>query len=260
MEKFSPLKQEAANQILNIYRYEISEWNDFKLGIACFDYDQDGRKYTEMMNGLTATLDYAGSLPNSNIVLDLGTGTGRGCADLAKQFKNLTFIGTGLRRYPETKRFLSGGKFILTCGENLGIKDESIAGVIANSSITYSHAQQLIAKRIDEALVPGGIVKATFLFSPEKQPNLKLYRQEKIILDLTKPRDHKEFETAMLAMGYDLEVKPIFFPDGVNVRRYILLAIKPGNLSSFSAKEILDKDLQLMFPKEKIKRWIKKIF
>jgi SAM-dependent methyltransferase len=164
VEKFSSLRQEAARQILNIYRYENSQWNDLKLGTAYFDYDRNGRKYAEMMNGLTATLDYVGSLPDSNIVLDLGTGTGRACADLARQFKNLTFIGTGLHRYPGTERFLSGGKFILTSGENLGIKDKSIAGVIANSSITYSHAQQLIAKRIDEVLVPGGIVKATFLF------------------------------------------------------------------------------------------------
>jgi hypothetical protein len=61
-------------------------------------------------------------------------------------------------------------------------------------------------------------------------------------------------------MGYDLEVKPVFFPDGINVRRYILLAIKPGNPSSLSAREILAKDLKLMSPKEKIKGWMKKIF
>jgi hypothetical protein len=255
VEKFSPLRQEAARQILNIYRFETHQRNNFRPK-SDFSYDRNGHEYFEMMNGLTATLGYAENLPDSNTILDLGTGTGRGCVDLAKQFENLNFIGTGLRRYPETERFLPGNKFTLTSGENLrGIKDKSIAGVIANFSITYSHAQQLVAERVDEILVPGGIVKATFVFSPEKQPNLILNKRARITLDRTKPKDYKEFEKALLTMGYDVEVKPVLYPDKINVRRYILLAIKPENPSSFNAKEILAKDLKLMPLKENIRRW-----
>ena len=256
MEKFSLLRQKAARQIFNIRQYEAYQWNNSKPESASFLYDRHGDEYFEMMNGLTATLDYAGNLSDSNTVLDLGTGTGRGCADLARQFEKLNFIGTGLYRYPEIKRFLPGDKFILTSGENLrGIKDKSIAGVIANFSITYSHAQQLIAKRIDEVLVPGGIMKATFYFSPEKQPNLISDERARIALDCTKPKDHEEFKTALLIMGYDLEVKPVFYVDKINVRRYVLLAIKPGNPSSVGAKEILAKDLELMPLKENTMGW-----
>lgn len=252
------LRQTAAHQVLKIHRFEARQREgDTRIS---FIHDRKGPKYIDSLRGLIATFAYARSLPGSNVVLDIGTGTGRGCADLARQFPDFYFTGTGLCRYQQTENYLPGNRFRVTSGEVLrGIGDESIACIISVFSITYSHAQQLVAERIDQVLKPGGVIKASFLFSPETQPSLNLSEQTRLTLDATQPRDHEDFKKALLAMGYDLEIKPIFYDDGVRVRRYILAAIKPGNPTLLTAKDILNADAISLLPEERFKRWVKEL-
>lgn len=256
--KGSPQRQEAAHQILKIWRYETGQQSletrgDFYIS------DRGAAGYSEKLKGLTATLDYASSLAGSNTVLDLGTDTGRACADLSKKFRDLSFIGTGLRRSPLAEKFLPGDKFKVTAAENLrGIANESIACVIANYSITYSHAQRLVAERLDEVLIPGGIIKASFLSTPTDQILAGLHEQSREFSEVAEQRDHSEFQTALLAMAYDthaIQVKNFDY-----VPSYVLVAIKPGNPSSPTAKAILEEDIKQMQPKEKIKRWARRTF
>ena len=231
--KGSPERRAVARQLLAMRRLE-------RLG-ECVD-DRGGGDYIHCFKGLRRFLDYTRAVPGSNLVLDIGAGITRGVNDLSKSEKgrNLKFMATGLvskirgqgdNRYKRVDNSLGSANLRLTSGEILrGIADNSVAGVMALFSIAYSACPEMVIDRINQVLVPGGVIKAVV-----GSQNLKISRDD--YYDRTGLQTADRFVAQLDSLGYEIALS-----DDSN--HSIILAIKPGWFRPH-AQRLMDADLSI---------------
>lgn len=209
------LKMGVLKNIEIVRRAEIR--NEFQTNRMINDYSHE-------LRGLKATLDYVRNLGSSNIVVDVGTGEGLSWSWIKEVFgKGLEFWATGLVDYDCNERF--DGKFRNTSAEVMdGFKDASVGGIIAVYSIAYGSPKPCI-DRLDEILVPGGVIKARFNHSVDDS-----------FKDGYKFNTHHPFTECLQKLKYDVNV----------VYDRIVLAIKPGG--SQKASELMEKDYSIYAP------------
>jgi len=201
-----------------------------------YECHRSGKEYFYRIGGLKNLFQYLKSLP-SNKVLDVGAGTGNASYRISQMpiSDGLDFEITALRNSPELMNNFPKEKTHITEVESLnGIKNESLAGVIGVNSIAYSINPKLVVERIDEVLIKGGVVKATFnKFGVSHDYGGLVFKGP------------EKFIEVFASLGYDssfIENKFSAEDDfGVFVNS-IILAIKPGNPKAPSAKELLDLD------------------
>lgn len=180
--------------------------------------------YSNELKGLKATLDYIRDLGSSNIVVDVGTGTGRAWSKLAETEEyghGLEFWATGLVDYNCHELF--NGRFKNTPAEIMdGFKTASVGGIIAVYSIAYGSPRQCI-DRLDNILVPGGVIKACFSSGGDN------------IDSEFELKTHFLFTERLKELNYDIAV----------VNENIVLAVKSGGLQK--ASDLMEKDHFICF-------------
>lgn len=212
-------RNKVASQIKNIRKSE-------KLGV--FDANRDGKSYLNTFLGLREVFNYVRALNTSNLVLDVGAGTTRGISEISRSClgKSLDFKATVLYRHPDIEKNLGHQKTISTSAEVLrGVANTSVGAILGLNSFAYSDSLNLVANRFDEVLVPGGLIKATFLSNEIKGRlgtlGIKTYNKFLTVLR------EKEYDIATISQGtYD-----------------ILIAIKPGLTNVLSARQLLESDI-----------------
>lgn len=183
------------------------------------------RSYIGAFAGLTVLFDYIKTIDDHGTVLDIGAGEGLALSELAHSEigSQLDFIGTVLTP-PKEKPPV---KIINTSAENLfGIPNNSVTGIISCYGLGYSAAAALAARRIDEVLVPGAPLKATFhRWNPSSE-----------YMD-----NHHGLQDAG---GFLNELKKLDYDVAAQKHRggEILLAIKPGGDPDITAADLLSQD------------------
>jgi hypothetical protein len=134
-------------------------------------------RYLFYLLGLGATLDYVRTL-SSHYVVDLGTGTGRAMAELeqSKLGEGLTFVGTGI----VWNKSVVLRNYRITPAELMSGFGASSAGAVISvfGPIHYSNHVSLVLEKIDEILVPGGVVKLGMMKCSSLTPaRVKLHLQ-----------------------------------------------------------------------------------
>lgn len=231
MRKNSPERKIAANQLKQLKKLERSN-NGYQEWRTGFDYK-------DCLSGIDHFLEYVKST-QSNVVLDIGTGSALGIGDLflEKRKSGLIFKATGLRKDKEVKKNLQIGigerNFYLTSAERLqGIASNSVGGLFGLCSIAYSESPHLTVRQIDRVGVPGAIFKGTFRGDDPRFENEEVYS----FYEKTKYKTHEPFYKSFQELGYDIATYKGW--DGT-----ILVAIKPGNTTRLTAIDILRADKQ----------------
>lgn len=197
-------------------------------GFSIYTTNRSGFEYLIEMQGLRGSLEYAAGLGNG-VVLDIGAGTGRGVSDLYDYSIYakipLWFEATVLNKNNAVDCRLAPSRIHETSVEQLeGIPDRSVSLALSVYSIMYSAEPDLAVRRIDDVLVPGGVLKATFASNP------------RFVMTGSEP-----FIRSLRDLGYDVEVNSPSFDKEVYDRDDLILAIKPGG-QKYSAKELLRLD------------------
>ena len=214
------------------------EENPSKYGFSRYTNDRSGSEYALQANGLQASLTHASTI-GDGVVLDIGAGTTRGMVDLyefsiAAQIP-LWFEGTVLDRKQteaEARKPFGPERIHETSVEYLdGIPDESVSMVLGINSIMYSVAPELAARRINEVLVPGGIIKATYVPATAEPIGRS-----------------PEFTAELEKLGYDVHTAWSNFDGEGYEGDDVVLAIKPGGDGAISAKELRWRDEELLIP------------
>lgn len=190
--------------------------------------------YERSLCGVNSLFEYLKTIKTSNKVLDIGSGLTIGIHGLSerKVAEGLDFIGTGLVRRDEIQNFLGHERFMVTAAELLnGIQNQSIAGVLGVYSLAYSFPELAVA-RLDQILVPGGVIKANFR---GKTPTGEPVPHD--FYDKTDFKTHDPFSEILISLGYDLATT-IDLDDVSEV----MLAVKPGSNQQVSARELLFND------------------
>lgn len=204
----------------------IRSLRDYERQKKSYPMDRGKEDYIEACRGLKYFFDYARTLRNSNLVVDIGAGTTRAISQIAKSElgQGLKFKATVLDKKPQVNLYLGENNTITTSAEMLkGISSESVAGILGIVSIGYCEFPEIAAKRINEVLIPNGVIKSAF--------------GDGII----GTKRMFEFATAWRDMDYDVAIKP--------GEHAVLIAIKPGGNKTISASELLEKDLKEAPPK-----------
>ncbi len=192
----------------------LERWDAFHLS-------SDLAEYQKRFQGIEGFLHYVRLYPSSKTVLDLGAGDGNAINELASHElgRGLQPLATGLLR--ETNQHLEGVPYVETPAETLnGIADQSIGGILANYSITYSNEPERVVDSVDRVLVPGGLIKSTF---------------------------HEMLRYGMLPVSHTYNFAPLFEAKGYDVatQHNILYAKKPGLETRFSIQQLLKLDQAL---------------
>lgn len=185
--------------------------------------------YVRALRGVRHTFAQVMGL-GSRMVLDIGTGSAKALKQFQRvhEYRNLDFKATGLTLHPDVDENIGIENFVLTSAEVLrAIPDNSVGAAISVFSVTYSAAPEYVVDSIDRVLVEGGIFKAAL------RPTKKRFRQRKIrgmtILREMDAVNGSTYKQLFDDMGYDAHL--------AHARdRDVLLAIKPGNPTSPSAK------------------------
>ena len=151
--KDSVERNAIASQLLAIRKFERKIKPD-----SDYEDNRTGAEYVHALRGLTKSLDYVRRLGSTNLVLDIGAGSTRGIAEIARspEASELDFRATVLRYRPEIEEYLGLDRTSVTSAEVLrGIEDTSVGLAISVYSVTYSAIPSAGVKRIDEILVPG---------------------------------------------------------------------------------------------------------
>ncbi len=191
-----------------------------------FVNDRSGKEYEEEFLGLASFFDYIRSIPESNFVLDIGSGKTIGINDISHSSasRGLTFGATSLVRHPMSEQYLGSDNIHITSAEVLrSIPGESVAGILALYSIAYSIAPGQAIQQIDKKLVPGGAFKGKF--SKFDSGTAAMFGHPEL-------KDADKFVKALKKLGYDIAVSN--FRSGS-----IVLAIKPGTTPPVSANDLL---------------------
>lgn len=196
------------------------------------DYTMDYRmnrgvyEYVDRCHGLRAYFDYLKTLDRSNMVIDVGAGTTRAAYQLSTDPMTfgLDIWAAILKRQQAILYHHPSDKILETSVEYLeGVEDESVAGILAVASIGYSVAPEHAMRRVNEVLVAGGVLKATF-----NHRNVNALRFQR----------HDRFSHELRQLGYDVHIED--FGDLWDV----MVALKPGYDLSCRAKDLLLKDAQ----------------
>jgi SAM-dependent methyltransferase len=203
---------------------------------------RSGKECLFRLGGLRYFFNYIRTL-NTNKVLDIGVGTGNASSVISKMdiSAGLDFEVTALRNLQDLAKNFSKDKIHITEVESLrGIPNESVAGVIGVNSIAYATYPKFAVKRINEVLISGGAVKATFhsIGGGSNHDGAIFKGPEK-------------FAEAFKSLGYDVVYVDNRFivdtNDGpeplVGASNSIVVAIKPGNAHAPQARELLSLDL-----------------
>lgn len=185
--------------------------------------------YIDTFLGLTHFFNAARIASQNPVVLDIGAGTTRAITQISKSplGEGISFVATSVAfdKRVNSEDGIGAENFRVTSAEKLrGIENNSIAAVLAMASLAYSDFPSQSIKRINEVLVDGGLIKATF----NNRNNNKKFNMH----------THDAFSNALLKLGYDVAVKKI--PSGMD----ILVAVKPGKSTSIKARELLNSDLK----------------
>lgn len=193
-------------------------------------FNRGAHHYVAILHGLSYLFDYLRQVGTSNRIVDIGGGITRAAYQLSldPMTQGLEVWATVLRKEPAMLRFLHPLRVIETSVEYLdGIDKESVVGVLSTVSIGYSVAPEYAIRRIDEILVPGGVIKATFNNGDFSMAEFK---------------KHNRFTTELARLGYDVETHPHKVVS-MEPPWSVVLAVKPGQNSGISAKELFQRDL-----------------
>ena len=219
-KKFSAeQRQGIVNQLKSARAFEKSP--------ARYNTIRNLREYFIRLHGFQNLFSYIKSLPCKK-VLDIGTGEGIAIAELSKlsMTEGLDFELTALKNVPNLRKNFSKEKIHITGVETLrGIAPLSVACILAVNSVAYSSDPGLAVQQMDEVLIPGGVVKASFYI---KSNAPKRYASN---LFFQGPRD---FMYAFKRLGYDVESD--LFGEGDT---QVVVAVKPGNHNALSAFKLL---------------------
>ncbi len=238
-------KKDRISELKTVLKKERSEIAEQMMKARKSERLDSGTRYTVhrtgkeclcMLGGLKFLFDYLRTLP-SNKILDVGVGTGNASSVISQMLisSDLNFEATALRIIPELQKNFPKEKIHITGVETLrGIQDNSLAGIIGVNSIAYSDHPDLAIKRIDQVLVPGGVIKATFAISGYSENyNGTIFKSS------------EEFIKALHALNYDvapMKINDLFTSIGMPLSNSILIAIKPGNPNAPTAEELLRSD------------------
>lgn len=206
-----------------------------------YSIEKSGKECLYRLGGLKCLFEYLRTLP-SNKILDVGVGAGHGSSVLSKMniSKGLDFEVTALRNIPELQKNFPREKIHITGVETLnGIQNESLAGVIGVNSIGYSDHPALAAKKIDQVLITGGVIKATFYSHEGSEKHHG-----------TSFKGPTAFIGAFNALGYDVSYinDNLSFGTGKHaiLSNSLVIAVKPGNEHAPRARELLNYDLDII--------------
>ncbi len=222
-------RRTLAGQLLNARYFQGHKIMEIATDRGMYQDMSDGglEGYVDAFHGLTYFLDAVRKLGNTPTVLDIGAGTTRAVTQIAKSSLGvgLDFIATSVAydKMIETDKGIGRDRFRVTSAEKLkGIEDNSIAAIISLAGFAYSDLPEKTIKRLDEVLVAGGLIKATF-DNRERGEEYGMHR-------------HHKFTKALREKGYDVAIRQV--PSGMDV----LVAVKPGRSDSFKAMDLLTRD------------------
>ena len=244
--KFTPERNAIAVQLREFRRVDSTS------GQTRYIVYKDASRLAEYLwslGGLEKFINYLRSLKSSNLLIDIGAGNGNAISQLEKNAlgQDLEIKATTLAMRRKSLDPLKLGRentFFTSVERFDGVEDESVAGLIAVSSVEYSASPDLAVKSIDRVLVPGGAFKVTFLTtdsipSTEKSMDIRDYKYGSDF-----------FTDAFLKLGYDVA----FGGQQYLSVPVILLAIKPGGRGSISAGDLLIGDNGM----EDVRKYIKR--
>jgi hypothetical protein len=226
---------EIAHQISKARRNEVGE----RKGKEFYGIDRTGKEFLCRIGGLEHLFKYARSL-NSNVILDIGTGTGKASRAISRMAiaSGFDYHVSALRNTPELLKRFPKDKIHITGAETLrGIQNNSTGVILGLNSLGYSVRPRIVAQRLNEVLVAGGVIKGTF----NTIGGFSKYGESEI-------RDPQTMGKYLSEMGYDVSFKDFgFYVVGVeNVGPFlsnaILVAIKPGK-DHISAEKMLYDDV-----------------
>lgn len=209
LPKGSPLRQKLAHQLS-----------------ACRTWDQEnecdriGYEYVSLLQGVERLLEYARSLKTSRTILDLGAGTGDGIYDIKNKFgEGLIFKATSLTWNQKLARHLGKENIFITPAETLRrVPRQSIAAITAVASLCYCLNPEMAVKRIDDVLVPGGVIKSFFLVKGLPENPVE---------------EAGKFYNEFRKLGYDCVISS---------DKKVLLAIKSGRNKATTSRKLLEED------------------
>lgn len=193
--------------------------------IGAFIDTRSSSEYLRDFYGLWSFCDYAQSLNARRTVVDVGAGHGYAISELRRIIgKDLDFYATNLTGNDGLDKNIPRERVFITPAETMeGFEDESVGGILALNSIAYSASPEIVVKRFDQILVPGGILKARFRHPYDEQ--FKSYGF----------RTYEEFIKFWRHLGYDIATH----------KGLVVVAIKPGRSDLTSARKVMDSDLKL---------------
>ncbi len=206
-----------------------------------YDTNRGMQEYYYALGGLNHYLDYVKTL-KSNIVLDIGACTGRAMHQLSQTSlgDEIDFQVTALKNEKNLRQNFPKGKVHITPVEILrGIQPESVGGVLSMVSITYSEYPKIAIDKINEVLVPGGIVKGAFPPPSNQVGKYGLARRgPELFIERLKELGYDVASSNNKFTSYKLIDKNRF------VENIIVVAIKPGNPSAPRAEDLINMDIK----------------
>jgi SAM-dependent methyltransferase len=207
-----------------------------------YPLDRSFVNYFFTIGGFSNFFDYARSLP-SNLVLDIGTGNGVAARGIANSplALDLDIHVTSLQNTPQLQSNIQRDKIHITPVETLrGVKNNSVAAILSMGSLGYVEYPNMAIDRIDQVLIPGGVLKATFP-PPDSKGTVRgmHFKTAEIFL------------RRLAALGYDVAEQnhSVRMPEGISeieeFKMVIILAVKPGNDKAPSARSLMDADLDI---------------
>src|SRR3989338_893187 len=219
LPKKHPLRNKIAEQLRSALKKEETPIT----GLSQIAFGKRGPEYALGLYGIQKLFNYIRTLP-STTVLDIGAGNTAGVNELSKSpfGQGLKFEATVLKHDPQIKTHLGEHKTHITSAEILGnIPNGSIGGIISVMGTTYSMAQSLMAGNLDRVLVPGGVVKFCY------------FAETRVLIN----GQHVESSRYLRRTLGELRYAVAAVPGG-----WLVLAIKPGNLSAPKAETLLKQD------------------
>ncbi len=191
--------------------------------------NRSGSEYLTHLGGLEYLFAYLATLKGQARIVDIGAGTTRGAAELTPLANRygLDVEATVIAPYVEEERpHLPEEKIHMTAAEYLdGFDNNSVRGMLALGSIMYSAVPALAIARIDQVLVPGGVLKAAF------SPTDTVCSEPGKYMQTSTP-----FEESLKRRGYDIATNR-----SISDQFDILVAVKPGDIMG-NAQFLLDHD------------------
>lgn len=192
------------------------------------EWDRNKLEYLKAFNGLSHLFRHTHQLGAGSLVLDIGAGTTKGIGEIAKSKlgEGLNFNATVLTRSSKIAEGLGFERTHITSAAVLrGVDYHSVSAVLSLNGLAYTVESPVVARKIDQILVPGGVIKATFR-SKIVQPTFRA-----ISLGFN---THEALSVDLEQMGYDVaiideEMQEAFNrPREAGANRDVMLAIKPG--------------------------------